>query len=76
MCHTNVSARLTVDQVLDHPWLSKDFAQGMLLPLNKLNTEINQFEIENKLRRALNVCLFLSICANPGKKEPMVATEE
>lgn len=46
------------------------------MPLNKLNTEINQFEIENKLRRALNVCLFLAICAKPKKEEPAVVMEE
>lgn len=63
LCHPKPSLRYTVDQALQHPWITRDFKSE----IPRTHFEQNMFldELDGKMRKVFNAIYFLVVVKNP-----------
>lgn len=64
LCHPKPSLRYTADQALQHPWITRDFAGGGQIPRTAFEHGEFVNEIEDKLRKMMNLMFFVSVVKN------------
>ena len=62
LCHPKASLRYTVEQALQHPWITRNFETE--IPRNNFEQNMFFVDLEEKLRRAVNTMFALSVIKN------------
>lgn len=62
MCHPKPSCRYTVDQALQHPWITRDFSAE--IPRTFFENSEYLVQTDEKLRKVINLAYFLSVIKN------------
>ena len=63
LCHPKPSLRYTVEQALQHPWITRDFKSD--IPRTFYENTVFLDEIDGKLRKVFNAVYFLMMVKNP-----------
>ena len=65
LCSLKPGNRYTVEQALQHPWITGKLDDEIpLTNVHKFTKQIVHYELDDKLRRVLNFVTFLSIARN------------
>jgi serine/threonine protein kinase len=62
LCHPKPSLRYTVDQALQHPWITRNFEDE--IPRNHFEQSMYLNDIDDKLRKIINLVFTLSVIKN------------
>lgn len=65
LCSPKASMRYTVEQALQHPWITRNFDTD--IPRSHFEQNIYMMEIEDKLRNVMNAVFMLSVIQNQPK---------
>lgn len=66
LCHPKASLRYTVEQALQHPWITRNFDAE--IPRNNFEKNVFLNETEEKLKRIFNLLFVLSVAKNQKPK--------
>lgn len=67
LCHPKASLRYTVEQALQHPWITRKFDTE--IPRNNFEQNLFLNEVEEKLRNAFNFMFALNVLKNQQPKK-------
>lgn len=62
LTHPKPSLRYTVEQALQHPWITRNFSDE--IPRNNFEHHMYLNEIDEKFKKVLNIVYFLSVVKN------------
>lgn len=67
LCHMKPSQRYNVDQALQHPWITRQFTSA--IPRNHFEQNMYLNEMDEKLRKLVNIVFALSVIKNAKPKK-------
>ena len=62
MCHPKPSCRYTVDQALQHPWITRDFTSE--IPRTYFENSMYLEQTDEKLRKVIGLVYFMTVIKN------------